>query len=152
MSWELMRGLWNSIGERLVAPVFSLPFLYSPPHRRDYQPTQGGAIGITLNIDWSYPLNSSSPEDSDAAERRNEFMFSWFADPIFFGEYPPSMRSGVSDHRLPEFTAEESKRVMGSVDFLGFNHYSSWYVSDAPRDPQSPKPGDWFTDQRASPR
>jgi beta-glucosidase/6-phospho-beta-glucosidase/beta-galactosidase len=79
-------------------------------------------------------------------------MFAWFADPIFFGRYPHSMRSSVG-HRLPEFTEEERDRLRGSVDFLGFNHYSSWYVADVPPDQVGPpRPGDWFTDQKTSVR
>lgn len=52
----------------------------------------------------------------------------WFADPIYFGDYPPSMRDRVGE-RLPTFTDEEKALVMGSNDFLGFNHYTTWSVS-----------------------
>jgi hypothetical protein len=31
--------------------------------------------------------------------------------------------------RLPQFTDKESQRIMGSYDFIGFNHYSSQYVT-----------------------
>ena len=96
-------------------------------YRSQYAHSQHGQIGITLNIDWSLPLTSSLA-DQAATARRNEFTFAWFADPIFFGEYPSSMQQLVGD-RLPKFTAEQKKRLVGSVDFIGFNHYSSWYVS-----------------------
>jgi beta-glucosidase len=64
--------------------------------RREYA-GGGGVIGITLNIDWAYPLDPASGADKAAAERRNEFTFSWFADPIFFGKYPLSMRQGAQE-------------------------------------------------------
>jgi beta-glucosidase len=54
-------------------------------------------IGITLNIDWAYPQDPASPADLAAAERRNEFTFSWFADPIYFGEYPLSIQEGAGE-------------------------------------------------------
>lgn len=56
---------------------------------------EGGVVGITLNIDWAFPLDPSSEQDRAAAQRRNEFTFSWFADPIYFGQYPLSMRKGA---------------------------------------------------------
>lgn len=65
-------------------------------YRSEYA-SGGGVIGITLNIDWAYPLDPSSTADQAAAKRRNEFTFSWFADPIFFGIYPLSMRNGAGD-------------------------------------------------------
>jgi beta-glucosidase/6-phospho-beta-glucosidase/beta-galactosidase len=118
--------------------------------RRKFQKSQGGKIGITLNLDWSFPLNASSPLDVAAAERRNEFMFGWFADPIFFGSYPSSMKAAAGE-RLPLFTPPERDRLVGSLDFLGFNHYSSWYVAEDSSGlggEQRRATGDWFADQR----
>ena len=65
------------------------------PYGRKEYAVGGGVIGITLNIDWAYPLDNAAPEDIAAAKRRNEFTFSWFADPIFFGKYPTSMQTLV---------------------------------------------------------
>ncbi|KAG2397802.1 Beta-glucosidase 13 [Vigna angularis] len=48
------------------------------------------------------------------------------------GEYPKSMRSLVKS-RLPKFTAEQARLLIGSFDFIGINYYSSIYASDAPR-------------------
>lgn len=50
-----------------------------------------------------------------------------FLDPIFFGNYPSSMKSLVAE-RLPQITPEMSKTLMGTLDFIGFNHYTTLYV------------------------
>jgi len=46
---------------------------------------------------------------------------------MVYGDYPPVMRKNVGS-RLPSFTDEERKRVTGSFDFVGFNHYIAVYV------------------------
>lgn len=50
-----------------------------------------------------------------------------YMHPLVYGDYPPVMRKNVGS-RLPSFTAEESKRVLGSYDFVGFNHYVAIFV------------------------
>lgn len=50
-------------------------------------------------------------------------------DPLFFGEYPSSMRTRVGD-RLPKFSADEAALVKGSLDFVGINHYTTWYAKN----------------------
>ena len=45
--------------------------------------------------------------------------------------------------RLPAFTSEQVKRLKGSYDFIGFNHYSSKYVGHV--DPPLVSTG-WFSD------
>lgn len=77
--------------------------------------------------DWTEPWDPSDPLDIEAAERKLEFAISWFADPVYFGKYPESMRAQLGD-RLPEFTPEESALVKGSNDFYGMNHYTANYV------------------------
>jgi len=81
---------------------------------------------MTLNGDWAEP-NTTSPLDLAAAERHLEFQMAWFADPIFFGDYPEVMKQRVGD-RLPKFTDQEKQMLKGSWDFFGFNHYTSEYV------------------------
>lgn len=48
-------------------------------------------------------------------------------DPIFFGDYPSSMRKRVGN-RLPKFSAAEAALVKGSIDFVGINHYTTYYA------------------------
>ena len=97
-------------------------------YRKKYQKIQKGKIGIVLNQDWAEPL-TQDPLDVIAANRKNEFTMGWFADPLVFGKYPDSMINLVGD-RLPKFTVEEKKRLIGSYDYFAFNHYSTKYYFD----------------------
>ncbi|KAG7137617.1 Beta-glucosidase 1B like protein [Verticillium longisporum] len=96
-------------------------------YREEFKPTDQGQIGITLNGDATYPWDPEDPKDVEAANRKIEFAISWFADPVYFGKYPDSMRKQLGD-RLPEFTPEEEALVKGSNDFYGMNHYTANYV------------------------
>ncbi|KAL2155901.1 hypothetical protein VTH82DRAFT_643 [Thermothelomyces myriococcoides] len=96
-------------------------------YREDFKPTQGGEIGITLNGDATLPWDPEDPADIEACNRKIEFAISWFADPIYFGDYPASMRKQLGD-RLPRFTPEEVALVKGSNDFYGMNHYTANYI------------------------
>ncbi|KAL6175661.1 hypothetical protein ACLB2K_052300 [Fragaria x ananassa] len=73
-------------------------------YREKYQKTQKGSIGILLD-------------------------FNWFIHPIVYGEYPKTMQHIVGD-RLPKFTKEEVKMVKGSIDFVGINQYTAYYMYD----------------------
>lgn len=50
-----------------------------------------------------------------------------FLDPLMFGNYPSSMIARVGS-RLPKFTKAESTLLKGSLDFVGINHYTTWYA------------------------
>ncbi|KAL3832903.1 hypothetical protein ACJIZ3_007639 [Penstemon smallii] len=95
-------------------------------YKAKYQATQKGEIGITLVSHWMVPY-SSSRLDVQAAQRALDFMYGWFADPIFTGDYPKVMRSLVKN-RLPRFTDEQSEMLKGSLDFLGLNYYTGNYA------------------------
>jgi len=96
-------------------------------YRDEFQEKQAGKIGITNNCDWR-EAHTQKPEDLEAAQRAVEFFLAWFADPIYKGDYPLSMRSRLGD-RLPHFTEEEKTLVKGSSDFFGLNHYTTSYVA-----------------------
>ncbi|KAI1340457.1 family 1 glycosyl hydrolase [Xylariaceae sp. FL0016] len=96
-------------------------------YRDEFKPNDKGQIGITLNGDYAYPWDPEDPRDVEAANRKIEFAISWFADPVYFGKYPDSMRKQLGD-RLPEFTPDEVELVKGSNDFYGMNHYTADYV------------------------
>lgn len=67
----------------------------------------------------AYKLNQ------DAAQRALDFSLGWFAEPLYFGDYPKIMRVRVGA-QLPVFSDEERALVKGSADFFGLNHYSTW--------------------------
>lgn len=90
-------------------------------YRDNYQAIQRGQIGITLLGWWHEPATNSS-RDAAAAMRMNDFHIGWFVHPLVYGDYPPVMRSRVGE-RLPALLVEQSKKVCGSFDFIGFNHY-----------------------------
>ncbi|KAG5546300.1 hypothetical protein RHGRI_018465 [Rhododendron griersonianum] len=50
-------------------------------------------------------------------------------DPLIFGDYPPEMRH-YHGNELPSFSPEEKEIIKGSIDFIGLNHYSTFYVKD----------------------
>lgn len=101
-------------------------------YRREYQPQQHGTIGITNNCDWREPLTDTD-QDRAAAQRALEFFLGWFADPIYHGDYPASMRERVGD-RLPAFSDEDIRLIKGSSDFFGLNHYTTMYASHVDED------------------
>jgi beta-glucosidase len=89
---------------------------------------QNGKIGITNNCDFRYPLTEKAA-DKDAAERAMLFFLGWFADPIWKGDYPLVMKERLGN-RLPKFTEEEKRLILGSSDFFGLNHYGSNLASE----------------------
>ncbi len=94
-------------------------------YKKDFQEVQKGKIGITLNSDWAQP---KGPGGKQAAERDMQFSLGWFADPVYFGDYPAVMREAAGK-RLPTFTDDEKVMLKGSADFFGLNHYSSRYTT-----------------------
>ncbi|KAL4159051.1 hypothetical protein PRNP1_004822 [Phytophthora ramorum] len=104
-------------------------------YRKEFQETQGGQIGITLSAEWKEPGPTDDPEQEKkniaAAERAMAWSFGWFAEPVFYGDYPQIMKDRCGD-RLPKFTEEQKKLLKGSSDFFGLNNYSSNFVKPSP--------------------
>jgi len=109
-------------------------------YRKNFQPSQKGKIGISNNCDWREP-NSQNIEDLEAAERALEFFLGWFADPVYFGDYPEVMKTRLGD-RLPKFTEVEKKLLKGSSDFFGLNHYTTMYAANF--NPETSAPQDVY--------
>jgi beta-glucosidase/6-phospho-beta-glucosidase/beta-galactosidase len=68
--------------------------------------------------------------------RKIEFAISWFADPIYHGKYPDSMRKQLGD-RLPSWSDEDIALVRGSNDFYGMNHYCANYIRHKEGEPHA---------------
>lgn len=98
-------------------------------YRKKFQRQQQGCVGISLNCDWREPY-TDSPEDRAAAELSLEFMLGWFADPLWKGDYPASMKARLGA-ALPPFSEKEKSLLKGSADFFGLNHYSSCRIRAA---------------------
>ncbi|KAF1966341.1 beta-glucosidase [Bimuria novae-zelandiae CBS 107.79] len=109
-------------------------------YRDEFKAKDGGIIAITLNGDYAEPWDADDPLDVEAANRKLEFTYGWFADPIYHGKYPDSMRKQLGD-RLPEFTAEEIALVKGSNDFFGINSYGDNYIKHKEG---APPPDDYY--------
>jgi beta-glucosidase len=86
------------------------------------------------------PWDPNDPADVEAAERKLEFAISWFADPIYLGKYPDSMKKQLGN-RLPEWKPEEIALVKGSNDFYGMNHYCAHFIKHKEGEPS---PDDYY--------
>ncbi|KAF5177944.1 Beta-glucosidase [Thalictrum thalictroides] len=97
-------------------------------YRKYYQAKQGGYITIVPQASMLIPI-SNAEVDRGAANRAMAFSAPWILDPLLHGEYPSEMRQYLGD-KLPTFSPEEVNIVKGSVDFIGFTHYSTLYAKD----------------------
>jgi beta-glucosidase/6-phospho-beta-glucosidase/beta-galactosidase len=88
---------------------------------------QNGKISMANHFIWGEP-ETQDPEDIIAAQKLIDFNYGWFADPLYYGSYPNSIRDNFGI-LLPKFTAEESALIKDSQDFIAVNHYTSIYVA-----------------------
>ncbi|CAA7029806.1 unnamed protein product [Microthlaspi erraticum] len=97
-------------------------------YRTKYQ-KQKGSIGIVVQTKWFEPI-SDSIADKAAAERAQSFYANWILDPIIYGKYPEEMMN-ILGSALPQFSSNEIKNLKNSrSDFIGINHYTSYFVQD----------------------
>jgi len=99
-------------------------------YRAKYQAVQKGVVGINIYTMWPYPLTNSTA-DLEATQRFRDFYFGWIVEPLVFGDYPQAVKKNVGS-RLPSFTKVQSEAIRGTLDFIGINHYYSFYVNDRP--------------------
>jgi beta-glucosidase/6-phospho-beta-glucosidase/beta-galactosidase len=104
----------------------------------EFRATQNGRVSMVVDTDWFEP-DSDSEEDIEAAERRIQFNFGWYANAIYHpdGNYPQvmidriaerSQQEGFPRSRLPEFTPEEVEYIKGTYDFFALNTYTTSLV------------------------
>ncbi|MDD6097987.1 MAG: GH1 family beta-glucosidase [Oscillospiraceae bacterium] len=109
----------------------------------------GKAVGIIREkavtepvIGFAYATSSYSPTDDspEAVEKakmrtfafdRNTFSlgFSWWADPVFLGDYPADAYSQLGDD-MPRIKPGDMEIISRPIDFFGLNVYESKAVSD----------------------
>ncbi|GLT83242.1 hypothetical protein SLE2022_015430 [Rubroshorea leprosula] len=97
-------------------------------YRTKYQEKQNGSVGIVMNAIWYEPF-SNSLEDRLAAERAIAFYMNWFLDPLILGKYPKEMQE-ILGSDLPMFSQYDLKKLKNGLDFIGINHYTSFYSKD----------------------
>ncbi|KAI3940730.1 hypothetical protein MKW98_030049 [Papaver atlanticum] len=112
-------------------------------YKKKFQAQQGGEIGIALDCEWAEAF-SDKIEDKIAAARRIDFHFGWYLDPIYFGDYPKTMREKLGD-RLPKFSDEDRELLRNLVDFLGINQYTTRLIAHSTTSPDS---GHFYQDQQ----
>ncbi|RUP47511.1 glycoside hydrolase superfamily [Jimgerdemannia flammicorona] len=97
-------------------------------YRTEFQSKYPGQIGIILDNTWTEPLNPLSKADQDAAERTMQFFVGLYAQPIWIGDYPPTMRQSMGSI-IPTFTPTQLELIKGSVDFFAWDAYTSQWVT-----------------------
>ncbi|GAB4846364.1 hypothetical protein Ancab_025370 [Ancistrocladus abbreviatus] len=95
-------------------------------YREQFQSKQGGSIGIVVHSFWFEPYQDNE-FDREAVNRALIYDTAWTLDPLMYGDYPALMRQYIGS-TLPSFSPEETKLIKGSVDFIGINHYSTFYA------------------------
>uniref|UniRef100_A0A673M2R3 beta-glucosidase n=1 Tax=Sinocyclocheilus rhinocerous TaxID=307959 RepID=A0A673M2R3_9TELE len=103
-----------------------------------YRASQGGLVSISLNAEWTEPLDVNVPREVVAADRALQFQLGWFAHPIFKnGDYPDAMKwqvgnkselQGLTDSRLPSFTDQDKAFIQGTADVFCINTYTTKVV------------------------
>ncbi|XAR56567.1 Beta-glucosidase [Bertholletia excelsa] len=97
-------------------------------YRQNFQPRQGGSIGIVASA-FMYEPMTDNDLDEEAASRALACDLAWIYDPLVLGDYPPEMKH-YHGNQLPRFSDEEKGYIKDSVDFIGINHYSTLYAKD----------------------
>lgn len=79
---------------------------------------------------WSQHNRSVEIKSTQSMTKLFLFLFlNRMFDPLVHGDYPSEMRE-CPGLELPRFSHNEKQLLRGSIDFIGFNHYSTLYVKD----------------------
>jgi beta-glucosidase/6-phospho-beta-glucosidase/beta-galactosidase len=127
----------------LAGHFMLLAHAYAVARYRTEFKQQRGLISIALNSEWREPA-SDAPDDRLAAQRSLEWQLGWFADPVFFGDYPHLMRQKLGK-RLPSFTPEQSALLRNSTDYFSLQHYASTSAA-ALADTEASRGTDFYAD------
>lgn len=93
-----------------------------------------GEIGITLNMNYSYPYNADCAEDVAAAKRSQMHQARLFIDPVMKGEYPAALFDWLTQKGavLPQIEPGDLELIHQPMDFLGINNYYADFVKHDP--------------------
>lgn len=97
-------------------------------YREHFQQKQGGSIGLVIHA-FHYEPYIDDKFGHQAVQRAYDFYVGWILNPLVYGDYPHLMRKYLGND-LPKFSKDEVEMVKGSLDFLGINHYTSFYAID----------------------
>jgi len=99
------------------------------------QNIKGGTVGIALDCEHVLPLDPDSQADKDAAQRYIDFRLGAFADPIWFGKWPDSVKERVPANILPAIPANLSSFFKDNKpETFYLNHYTTkvvWFKAGA---------------------
>jgi beta-glucosidase len=87
-------------------------------------------IGITLNMNISYPYNPCCAEDIAAANRNQMLSNNLFGDAVMKGSYPKELFDYLENRGvvLPDIQFGDMGLIHQELDFFGLNTYYSDYV------------------------
>ncbi|ODN04772.1 Myrosinase 1 [Orchesella cincta] len=106
-------------------------------YEAEFKKKYNGVVGISLDTSSYFPFDKNSPEDAKAANRCFVFRLGWMLHPLYHGKYPQEMRElidarskneGREVSRLPDFDDHWSKKLKGTLDFIGVNFYNAELV------------------------
>ncbi|KAJ8385159.1 hypothetical protein AAFF_G00192100 [Aldrovandia affinis] len=110
---------------------------------REFRAQQGALVSFSLHADWAEPANPFLETDAIATQRFLLFELACFLDPFLGGQerdraheggdYPAEVREylqeknnlGLSRSSLPHFTESERREVLGALDFIAINHFTT---------------------------
>ncbi|KAH9626505.1 hypothetical protein KSS87_022132 [Heliosperma pusillum] len=116
------------IDNLLLKAIFKWAVVVNLVYQLTSMHKQHGYIGIAICAS-SYVPYRDDKFSRHAVARAYATNVAWIIDPLIYGKYPSLMRK-YHGKELPKFTKEEVKLLKGSVDFVGLNHYTTFYTID----------------------
>ena len=96
-------------------------------------PAGGGKVGAALDTEWTIPLDASNPLDVEAAQRYIDYRLGIFADPLWKGDWPESVKKRIPASVLPPISESLRKDLLANKPSTFYiNHYSTKVVKNAP--------------------
>jgi beta-glucosidase len=91
-------------------------------------------IGITLNMNISYPFDPKAPKDVEAAKLDQLMNDNLFGDAVYLGKYPEELFSFLKKKGvvLPDIRPGDMELIKQPLDFFGLNTYSTNHIKYDP--------------------